>query len=151
LDTTEWVQRHKQRGSSKADHPTLVKKVNSLFHEQLQYQDQLTSYNKARNCLEHANGIVAERHCNNEEKNKLVVRGVRMKMFFETAQGHVPAKFGVPGPENAALMLGADDFEIDFSLGQHIELSSKQFADIINTCVFIRADIDLKLKAAPLT
>lgn len=147
----EVCEKELRREASKANHPTLVEKVNSLFPEQLQYQNQLTSFNNARNCLEHANGIVAGRHCNNAEKNKLVIRGVRMKMFFRAAQGDVPAEFGVPGPENADLLLGAQDFEIDFSLGQRIELSSKQFADIISTCVFIRADIESKLKAAPLS
>jgi hypothetical protein len=54
---------------------------------------------------------------------------------------------GKPGPENAALMLGAENFVIEFPVGQAIQLSLKLFLDVLNTCMFLRADIDLKLGA----
>jgi hypothetical protein len=44
----------------------------------------------------------------------------------------VPAEFGNPSPKNAALMLGAEGFEIEFALGQSVELSLRQFIDILN-------------------
>jgi hypothetical protein len=53
------------------------------------------------------------------------------------------------GPENAALMLEAEDFVIEFAVGQPIQLSLKQFLDVLNTCIFLRADIALKLANAP--
>jgi hypothetical protein len=42
-------------------------------------------------------------------------------------------------------MLGAEDFEIEFAVGQAIDLSLRQFPGILNTCMFVRADIDLTL------
>jgi hypothetical protein len=127
--------------------PALIARVNSLFEEKLQYQKEVESFRKARNCLEHAHGTVAKRDCNNPEKDKLIIHGNRFRLFFKKKdEAEVLAEFGKAGPENAALMLGAEEFQIEFRLGQSIELSLKQFIDILNTCVLIRADIELKLK-----
>jgi hypothetical protein len=67
-------------------------------------------------------------------------------MFFKKDDEEVPAVFNRPGPENAALMLGAEEFRFEFSIGQAIELSLKQFLDVLNTCIFIRADIATKIE-----
>ena len=131
---------------TRLDFPELIARVNSLFDEKLQYQKEVESFRKARNCLEHAHGTVARRDCNNPEKDKLIIHGNRFRLFFKKGEEEVLAEIGKAGPENAALMLGGEEFQIEFPLGQSIELSLKQFIDILNTCVFIRADIDLKLK-----
>lgn len=131
---------------SKLNYPALVAEVGSVFNEPFEYQKHTESYNVARNFLEHTNGIVTERHCNNLEKDKLIVYGRRFKIFFKKGDEEVPAELGKVGPENAALMLGAEDFQIEFTLGQALELSLKQFLDILNTCVFIQADMQSKLK-----
>ena len=131
---------------TRLDFPELIARVNSLFEEKLQYQKEVESFRKARNCLEHAHGTVAKRDCNNPEKDKLIIHGNRFRLFFKKDEAEVLAEFGKAGPENAALMLGAEEFQIEFPLGQSIELSLKQFIDILNTCVFIRVDIELKLK-----
>jgi len=124
----------------------LVNSVNSLFPEPLQYQKHILSLNNARNCLIHTNGIVTTRHCNNAGKDKLSIIGNRFKMFFKKGEEETIAEIGEPGPENAALMLGAEEFQIEFARDKEIELSLKQFLDILNTCVFVRADIEEKLK-----
>ena len=127
----------------------LVKEVNSLFGEPLQYKKLIESFNNARNCLVHTNGIVTRRHCNNTEKDKLVIYGNKFKYFFKKGEEETIAEIGKIGPENASLMLGAEEFQLEFLIGEEIELDLKQFLDILNTCVFFRADIDVKLKKAP--
>lgn len=131
---------------TKFHYPQLIAEVGSLFDEPFEYQKHIESYNAARNCLEHTNGVVTERHCNNPEKDKLIIHGNKFKMFFKKDDEEVLAELGMPGPENAALMLGAEEFQVEFSLGQSLELSLKQFIDILNTCVFIQADLQSKLK-----
>jgi hypothetical protein len=125
--------------------PQLIERVNLLCSEPLILQKEIESFNRARNCLEHAVGTVVKKFCNNPEKDKLTIFGRRFKLFFKRGEEEVLAHLGKPGLENAALMLGAEDFEIQFAEGQSIELSLKQFLDVLNTCVFIRADVDLKL------
>jgi hypothetical protein len=90
----------------------LVTSVNSLFQEPLEYQKHILSFNNARNCLVHTNGIVTTRHCNNTEKDKLTITGNRFKMFFERGEEETIAEIGKPGPENAALMLGLKSFKL---------------------------------------
>ena len=75
----------------------------------------------------HANGVVARQHCNNREKDKLIIYGRRIKLFFKKGELEVPAKIGATGPENAALMFGAEDFQLEFVEGKSIEISLKQF------------------------
>jgi hypothetical protein len=127
--------------------PDLIKKVSGLFDEPFQYLRHAESFNAARNCLQHTNGVVTKRHCNNAPKDKIIIHGHRLKMFFKKDDQEVPAKFMQPGPENAALMLGAEEFQFEFSIGQTIELSLKQFQDVLNTCVFIKADIGSQIKS----
>ncbi|MDP9176944.1 MAG: hypothetical protein M3O61_04620 [Gemmatimonadota bacterium] len=128
--------------------PKLITEINALFEKPFKFQDHIESFNAARNCLEHANGVVTQRHCNSPESGAIIIHGRRFKMFFKDGDREVVAVLGKPGPENAALMLGAEEFQFAFAIGQSIELSLKQFVDILNTCVFIRADIELKLKEA---
>jgi hypothetical protein len=131
--------------ASKFDFPTLMDRVNALFPHPLDCAECILSFNSVRNCLVHTGGIVTERHCNTPAKDKLVIRGRRFRLFFKRGEMEVLAKIGRPGPENAALMLGAEDFVIGFLIGQAVQLSLKQFLDVLNTCIFLRADIDVKL------
>ena len=131
--------------ASKFDFPTLLGRVNSLFPHPLSCSECIASFNSARNCLVHTGGIVTGRHCNTPARDKLVIKGRRFKLFFKRGEMEVLAAIGQPGPENASLMLGAEDFAIEFPVGQTIKLSLKQFLDVLNTFMFLRADIDLKL------
>lgn len=124
----------------------LINSVNALLAEPLKYQKHILSFNNARNCLIHTNGIVTTRHCNNQEKDKLTITGDRFKMFFKKGDDEIIAELGKPGTENAALMLGIEEFQIEFTKDKEIELNLKEFLDILNACVFVRADIEEKLK-----
>ncbi len=135
-----------RREANKSNFPNLVEGINNLFPEPLQYQTQMESINNARNCFVHRNGIVSTKDFNNDTDDKLIIKGSRFKMFFKKGEDEILAEFGKPGSENAALMLGAEEFNIEFEKGNRIDISLKQFIDILNTCVFINADIDVKLK-----
>lgn len=123
----------------------LTKKVDELLDRPLDFTKQILSFNNARNCLIHTNGRTTVRHCNNAEKNILTIYGRRFKLFHKRGELEIPVEFGKPGPENASIMLGAEDFEIIFPLDSNIQLNLKQFLDILNTCIFIKADIDVML------
>lgn len=123
----------------------LIDAVNSLFPDPLKFMELIHSFNNARNCLVHTNGIVTTRHCNNENKDRLTIYGSRFRFFFKKGEKEVDAEIGKPGLENAALMMQGEEFQISFEKGKEIQLDLKQFLDIINTCVFVQADIDVKL------
>lgn len=132
--------------ANKENFPNLMKRVNGFFEKPLDYTDSMMSLNNARNCFVHRNGIVGEKDLNNEAIDKLEILGNRFKMFFKKGNEEIIAELGKPGPENAALMLGAENFKIEFEKGQKIDFTLKEFLAIINTCVFIKADIEVRIK-----
>jgi len=131
--------------ANKFNFPDLTNNINHRLAEPLQYQKHIETINNARNCFVHRNGIVGSKDFNNSDKDKLIITGNRFKMFFKKGEEETPAMLGKLGPENAALMLGAEEFAIEFESGKSIDISLKQFIDILNTCIFFNADIDLIL------
>lgn len=131
--------------ANKENFPTLLNKINDFFEEPLAFRKYIESINNARNCFVHRNGIVGKKDLNNINSDKLEILGRRFKTFFKKGDEEVVAELGKPGPENAALMLGAEEFKIEFNEGQKIDFRLKQFVDIINICVFIKADIEVRI------
>ena len=134
-----------EQKANKENFPTLINKITELFGEALDYEKHIESINNARNCFIHRNGVVGEKDINNTATNKLEIIGNRFKLFFKKGNEEIIAEFGKPGPENTALMMGAEKFIIDFDQNQKIDISLKQFIDILNTCVFFNADIEVRL------
>ena len=94
----------------------------------------------------HRNSVITTKDCNNDQKDKLILVGSRFKIFFKKGDEEVLAEIGKPGPENAALMLGAEEFKIEFNIGDKLDITLKQFIDILNTCIFFNADVEEKMK-----
>ena len=124
--------------------PELIAKANQLCSQPLTLQDKIATFNNARNCLEHTSGTVTRRFCNGPH-DRLVILGRRFKLFFKRNEEEILAEFGKPGLGNAALMIGAEDFALEFAIEHNLELSLKHFLDILNTCVFLRAEIEMNL------
>ena len=146
--TIEEHERDMRAHVSRLHLPELLEQSDSLLRAPFKYRPHVESFNAARNVLEHTGGIVTPRHCTDAARTKLVLRGNRFKLFFKKdgEETETPAVLGQPGPENAALMLGAEEFQIEFVVGQPIQLSLKEFIDVLNTCVFIRAEIASELQ-----
>ena len=132
--------------ANKLDYPTLLSKVHTELEDTLTYVKHLETINRARNCLVHRNGKVSRKDCNNDQKDKLIITGNRFTFFYKKGDEEVLAEIGKPALENAALMLGAEDFKIEFSIGDKLDITLKQFIDILNTCIFFNADVEEKLK-----
>jgi len=132
--------------ANKFNYPTLCNAVHTELKDTLTYERHLESINNARNCLVHRNGIVTTKDCNNDQKDKLIITGNGFKMFFKKGDEEVLAEVGKPGPVNAALMLGAEEFNIEFNIGDRLNITLKQFIDILNTCIFFNANVEEKLK-----
>ena len=146
LANTDELEQTLKLKANKLNFPDLVKLINLRFDEPLQYQTNIETINNTRNCFVHRNGIVGQKDLNNDSKDKLTITGYRFKLFFNKDGTETQASLRTPGPENAALMLGAEKFNIDFDLGMPIDISLKQFIDILNMCIFFKADIGTKLK-----
>lgn len=121
--------------------PGLLSKVKPFLIKRFDYENEIISINNARNCLIHADGIVTDRHINDKENNQLIIKGNRFIYFFEKEGERYPMEFGKPGPENAALKMGAEKFEIRFNPGDRIKLDLKDFSDFITTCLYFGLDL----------
>ncbi len=132
--------------ANKFYYPPLIEAVHTELNDTLMYEKHLESINNARNCLVHRNGVIAAKDCNNDQKDKLKIIGQKFKMFFKKGDEEVIAEIGKRGPENAALMLGAEEFNIEFNIGDKLDISLKQFVDILSTCIFFNADVEEKIK-----
>ena len=132
--------------ANKFNFPSLLSAVHGELKDSLTYEEHLDTINCARNCLVHRNGVVTTKDCNNDQKDKLIISGIRFKIYFKKGDEEILAEVGKLGPENAALMLGEEEFKIEFCIGDKLDITMKQFIDILNTCIFFNADIEDKLK-----
>jgi len=135
----------------KFDYKQLIKEINKIFKGQFSHQTEFKSFNKLRNSLMHAHGgIVTRKDCNNDAKSLLTLYGARPILFFQDGNNRVPMEIGKPSPVNTPLMMGAEKFQITFSIGDTMELSLKEFVDVASTCFFIKADLEVMLDSIAL-
>lgn len=144
--TAEHLIIEKLKAAQNKRFPALLDRLETMYGEKFQFQEAIESFNIARNCLVHEDGIVTEKRCNNAENDQLIIKGNRFRLFFKRGEEEFPAEFGQPGPENAGLMLGGIEYEIVFELSQQINLSLNDYFGILETCIFLRAELDERVK-----
>jgi len=119
--------------------PALFKAVNTSLTRELKYKEHVTSINDARNCLVHANGIVTDKYIN--ENNLFVLKGIRLKLFTEVNNEEAEVKPGIVIEAGNSIKLGAEEFFIQYKLGDEIELNYTQFNNIIMSCYYFGIDL----------
>lgn len=121
----------------------LLKEVVNSFDHSFSHKDKFDSLNKIRNTLVHAHGFVEKRRCNNEDKTALLFYGGRGLLFWQDGDGkRIPMEIGKASPQNTALMMTEERFQISFLIGEKINLSLSQFVDVFWTCMFIRSELE---------
>ncbi len=130
----------------KLSYPDLIDKVQTACGKIFSHKKELDSFNLVRNALIHDNGVISETRLKSGE-DKLILYGAYPILFFQDGDRRVPMEIGKPGPAGAGLMMGAEKFQIAFSVGEVITFSLKEFVNIVSTCIFIRADIGVMLEA----
>lgn len=124
-------------------YPKLINEIETMTGKKFFHRKELDSLNNARNCLIHANGLVSHLYCNNDEKNALIICASKILLFWQNGIQKVPMEIGKPSPMNTPLMMGAERFQIKFSIGNFIELSLNEFVDIISFCFLFKSEIEL--------
>ncbi len=114
---------------------------------ELKFQQYLQSFNLARNCLEHTDGIVTVEHCNNAAKDKLLIYGIRFGVVVKRDDIESIHKLDEPIPPGAKTRLGAEPSKIEFDIGQQIRLSMEDFSDVLNGCLLTGLDILMQIPA----
>lgn len=130
----------------KLHYPSLIEKIQEVHGETFSHKKELLSLNKIRNALLHDNGIAVSTRLE-EGEEKLTLYGARAILFWQDNERRVPMKIGEPSPPNTPLMMSAEKFQIEFAVGSSIELSLKQFVDVVWTSMFIKSDIEVMLNS----
>jgi len=121
--------------------PGLLSKVTPYLKNKLRYEDHISSINRARNCLVHAGGVITDRHINNKENSRLDVKGIRWKMFYEKDGEQVEVKAGVKVDGGTTVMMGQEEFSLNFEKGEQVEVSLEHFNNFIKTCWLFGVDL----------
>lgn len=130
-------------GIRRLGYTDLLAEVVSSFDHSFSHKDRFDSLNKLRNTLVHAHGFVVKKNCNNEDKNALIFYGGRNLLFWQDSDGkQIPMQIGRASPQNSALMMTEERFQISFLIGEKVNLSLSQFVDIFWTCMFIRSELE---------
>lgn len=109
----------------------------------LLYSKEISSINNARNSLIHDNGIVTKKRCNSLNGNHLEIYGIKLNLNFKHHLSNKiePVFFGVKSPLNSSLVLNSKKFTLSFKIGERISIDYKNFANLLQTTLFIQSDI----------
>lgn len=127
--------------------PGITNKVKPLLTNNLNYIDEIESINLARNCLVHADGFITDRHINDKENERLIVKGLRWKLFYEDNGHEIEVGAGSVVPAGKAVKMTQENFELYFNKGQRIDITYKDFNNFIKTCFQFGEDLKSKLPA----
>lgn len=124
--------------------PAMIEKVEPLLTRPLSYKKEILSINKARTCLVHRGGMVAQKDINDAENNALRIEWVRLKLFYNRGGEEIEiAESGVidGGPDGTSIMMRKEENAFSFNLGHRIILNYKQFNEFIVTCHHFGVDL----------
>jgi hypothetical protein len=126
-----------RKKASDKNFPDLLTEVNARLKNKLQFADAYLSLQKARNCLEHRDGIVGKEDIN--AGDCLELRFPRVKNFFvrkgeeiELLPGTV-VNDGTDGKE-VQIFTKLEARVLLFTKGQHLKISFSDFSEIAFAC-----------------
>jgi hypothetical protein len=135
---------------SKLRFPALLAKVNAMLVSPLDFEREVLSMQKVRNCLEHRRGIV--RNEDIDASGALTLSFPRMKLFYMRGSEEIEVKRDEP--------VNADDGEPDvqilgrlvtrsrtYQLGERITFTAGEFSEIAMACSFFGNELASKLPA----
>lgn len=145
--------------AAKLQFPQLLAEVNAGLAEPMAFDAEFVSLQKARNCLEHRGGRVAERDVD-PQSNALTLSFPRLRMFYrrgdeeiELAAGEVIDTHSADNPfgkdEDVPLYMNRVTRSRDYALGESVVISEGDFAEIAMACHLFAGDVAAKLPKIP--
>jgi hypothetical protein len=135
--------------------PTLLATVNKSLKEPLSFDDEFSSLQSARNCLEHRHGIVSDVDID-KLTGKLSIKYSKMRAFLKYGDLEVEMQVGktmqehfqgieIEGDTEIPLLIQRVTKEINFERGQQMTFSDSEFYEIALACFFFASDLATKL------
>jgi len=133
LDDLQKFEREVRRKAGKMQFPGFLQAIKSGLTSPLDLEDEISSVNRVRNCLEHRRGIVGESDVTPDEY-ALVLKWRELQLVSEK-DGKVSAyKMGTLAPEGAAIGLRTVSSSRGFGVGERITLTAAEFNHVAYTC-----------------
>ena len=130
-----------RRKALKMHIPDMIEKIEPHLTHQLNYKDQILSINKGRTCLVHRGGLVTEKDINDPSNNRLKLRWVKLKIFYEKDGEEIELQGQTIVEGGASIKMRRENNEISFNIGEHISLNYRQFNEFIVTCHHFGTDL----------
>jgi len=147
IKTWEALQDRMQQFRKRADEanfPDLLAQVNKGLTAPLHFESQFLSLQKVRNCLEHRDGVVADKDVDPDTK-VLRLALPRIKLFIEKEGKEIEIDKGSLVEANTAMGMKNVIQEQEFKLGERITFKAEEFHDIGYGYWLIASDLASKL------
>lgn len=120
--------------ANRLNFPDLLNAVNQGLAEPLHWEQQFLSLQKARNCLEHRDGIVSQAKDAGEGNLALSLTFPRLQLLVQTDEGELELKPNLFLPNGGTVILKAAAREISYPVGERINISRNDFGEIALAC-----------------
>ena len=142
-------------GAARLQFPQLLSEVNVGLTEPMAFDEEFASLQKARNCLEHRGGRVAERDVD-LATNTLTLTFPRLRMFYkrgdeeiELAPGEVIDTHAPDNPfgmdEEVPIYMNRVTRSREYALGEPVVITASDFFEIAMACQLFASDVAAKL------
>jgi len=132
---------------SKLPLPVLMKEIEIIINEPLQYRGEISSINQVRNCLVHRNSIVSLADINDPNSKLLCLSYIDLVIFMQTGGNIIEltkeVKNHSPYVEN--LLCQYIQKKISFSLNEKVVINADIFKGATNTCILFIQELIRKL------
>lgn len=128
--------------------PELLDTVNEQLNPKIDFSASYVSLQKARNCLEHRDGIVSKVETNGG--TEFVMRFPRLKMFYLRDEVEIELTPGIvveprDGRQEVEVYMRIETTKRIIALGQRISISRADFNEIAFSCHFLGQQLSSKL------
>lgn len=137
----------KQR-ANRLNFPMLMQAVEAQLTTALNFGREFASMQKARNCLEHRNGVVASLDCDEDGKQLTLTLPI-LRFYAQTELGEAEIYPNMFFEAEAAVVAKRESRTFTYALGSKLEFEPEQFHGFAQACWFFANDVAGKLPDAP--
>lgn len=116
--------------ANRLNFPDLLAQVNDGLRAELTWYPQFLSFQRARNCLEHRDGLVSREKDIEQGMENLVLSVPALRLFLRMGEREVELVPGVVADEEATVLLKSGTKELSFPAGSRISFSAQDFSQM---------------------
>jgi hypothetical protein len=138
-----------EQTANKAHFPDLLNTINASLTQPLAFLTEVRSLQKARNCLEHRDGIVGVQDAGSD--SELTLTFPYIGAFLEGIDGDpdIPLQRDMRVERDGVVVIRRTTMTKTFRVGQRLEVTGAEFVNIAQGCWMFAIDLQSKLPGTP--